>query len=427
MNIYQNNLSYVQLQAIEKQGASAFYFLDMEKLKSNYQELHRTFSNEYKNCQIAYSFKTNYTPMICALLKSLGCWAEVVSSMEYDIATQAVGYDPHKIIVNGPLHEAEFIERALLEGALINADAWYILEEIAKICAKYPKQQFQIGVRLSYHIKEGGFSRFGINSTQQNLQRLSDWQTVVGNCEIIGFHSHFSNSSRSLNCFDSRISGLLTASEIYFERKAPEFINIGGGFFGDMPTSLASQYGDQLPNFSDYAKQICHNIKKQFTEEKLPKLLLEPGTALVANAMVFVCKVYEVKQVEGKTIALVNGSNHNVNHKWQGESLPIEILRQDPNHVSHSGSTSFDIVANTCIEKDVLCTDVSGSIAAGDYIVFQYMGGYSNVLKQPFIHPCQAIYAIQNQQLIVVKRQETATDILASYTCKEITTEAMCK
>jgi len=418
------HLTYAQVQNIEKQGVSAFYFLDMEKLKSNYQELQQAFNHEYENCQIAYSFKTNYAPMICAVLKSLGCWAEVVSAMEYDIATQAVGYDPQQIIVNGPLHEAEFIERALLEGALINADAWYILEEIAKICAKYPQQQFQIGVRLNYHIKEGGFSRFGINSRQQNLQRLSDWQKAVANCEIIGFHSHFSNSSRSLSCFDSRISGLLTASESFFEKKAPQFINVGGGFFGDMPTSLASQYGERLPNFTDYAKQICNNIKKRFTTEKSPKLLLEPGTALVANAMVFVCKVYEVKQLEEKTIALVNGSNHNVNHKWQGESLPIEILRQNPDHVSNSGSACFDIVANTCIEKDVLCTDVSGSIRAGDYVVFQYMGAYSNVLKQPFIHPCQAIYTTQNQQLIVVKRQETATDILASYTCKEITTEA---
>ena len=46
-------LTYAQLQSIEKQGSSAFYFLDMEKIKNNYQEFHQAFSNEYENCQIA--------------------------------------------------------------------------------------------------------------------------------------------------------------------------------------------------------------------------------------------------------------------------------------------------------------------------------------------------------------------------------------
>jgi hypothetical protein len=72
-------------------------------------------------------------------------------------------------------------------------------------------------------------------------------------------------------------------------------------------------------------------------------------------------------------------------------------------------------VGNTCIEKDVLCHDVTGMIEAGDYVVFQYMGGYSNVLKQPFIHPCQPIWARQDGRLTLVKRQETAADILATY------------
>ena len=409
------HVTYQQLQDIGDQGNS-FYFIDFEQLENNYTRLFQAFKSRYHNSQIAYSFKTNYAPLICEALKLQGSWAEVVSEMEYEIATSVVGFEPKKVIVNGPIHTPEFIEKSMLDGALLNADAWYILDIIACICSKYPKHKFKIGIRLSYEITEGGFSRFGIESSTYNLQRLADWIKPLTNCEIVGFHSHFSNSSRSSASFTSRIEGLLKASSFYFGEKTPHLINIGGGFFGEMPDNLACQYPGKIPSFDDYAQTITKAIKRQFKDTKvLPKLLLEPGTALVANAMVFVCKVHEVKQVRGQTVALVNGSNHNVNHKWQGETLPIQIIRKNKDITDESRIQSFDIVANTCIEKDVICTNVKGSIKAGDFIIFQYMGGYSTVLKQPFIHPCQAIYGRYKQQLITVKKQETVVDILSSY------------
>ena len=43
------------------------------------------------------------------------------------------------------------------------------------------------------------------------------------------------------------------------------------------------------------------------------------------------------------------------------------------------------------------------------------MGGYSHVLKQPFIHRCQPIYAREGRDLKLIKRPETADDVLATY------------
>lgn len=411
-------LSYQQLMDIEKQGGSAFYFLDLDKLRRNYYELEQAFTKRYPHCQIAYSFKTNYAPKICETLKKLGCWAEVVSEMEYDIATQRVGYDPTNIIVNGPVHEPQFIERALIEGALFNVDAWYLLDQVKDICQRHPNRQFRIGIRLTYEINEGGVSRFGIENTAHNLQRLADWQHNLRNCTIEGFHSHYSNSSRSLASFKSRITGLLKTSNAYFPNKLPQFINIGGGFFGDMPKVLADQMknasDEEIPDFDAYANEVTDPLNKQYQNEDQVILFLEPGTALVANTMVFVCKVYDLKIVGGKTTALVNGSNHNINHKWQGEALPLKVVKRDID-AGCKDNERFDIAGNTCIEKDILRTDIPGNVEIGDYIIFQYMGGYTNVLKQPFINPCQPVYAWDKEELIIVKRQETVSDILASY------------
>ncbi|CAH9049551.1 Diaminopimelate decarboxylase [Pseudoalteromonas sp. CIP111854] len=411
-------LNYSQLQDIAKIEDNAFYLLDLDKVTLNYHTLRTSFTPLYESCQVAYSFKTNYTPALCKHLKELGCFAEVVSQMEYEIATKEVGYPPSQVIVNGPVHNLQFVEAVLLDGACFNVDAWYLLDMVKSICERYGERQFKIGIRLSYPIAEGGYSRFGIESDEANFDKLRQWQNTVKNCDIIGFHSHYSNSSRSLSSFESRIKGLAKASWTFFEHRYPNFINVGGGFFGQMPTSLAAQYENGTVSIEQYAEVICSVMNTQYPPSQSstpPLLLLEPGTALVANCMVFVAPVLEVKKCGGRTLVLINGSNHNVNHKWQGETLPIQIIRCPNNGPLNDVNEVFDIVGNTCIEKDVICTDVQGGVQAGDFIVFQYMGGYSNVLKQPFIHPCQGIYAWQQQTLIQIKKSGDMRSVLYDY------------
>ncbi len=412
-------LTHAQMRSLaEQEGLSSFYLLDLDALEQNYRRLRDAFVDTYASTQLAYSFKTNYTPAICSALKQLGCWAEVVSELEYDIATKTVGFDAASTLVNGPVHEPSFVRRVLLDGALFNLDAWYLLDVAAQVCRDYPQREFRVGVRLTFPIEEGGFSRFGIESSPENLDRLAAWQQALGNCRIAGFHSHYSNSSRSLTSFRSRVEGLLSASAAFFGPDRPELINIGGGFLGEMPASLAHQYGETPPTFEDYAAQVADAVRRAYPDAGGPMLLAEPGTAIVANTMVFVCRVLEVKNLGGRRLALIDGSKNNVKFKKQGETLPIEIVRE-PDASTRSSpadeAPTFDVVGNTCIEKDVLCSSVPGTIASGDYIVFQYAGGYSHVLKQPFIHPCQPIYATQKGTTRLVKRKETVEDILATY------------
>ena len=43
----------------------AFYLLDSYQFKKNFNEVKRIFSSIYSNFNIAYSYKTNYTPKLC--------------------------------------------------------------------------------------------------------------------------------------------------------------------------------------------------------------------------------------------------------------------------------------------------------------------------------------------------------------------------
>ena len=93
-----------RIEQLNNECGSPFYIFNEKEFIENYKNLENAFKTIYSNYQISYSFKTNYTPYVCRLIKSLGGYAEVVSKMEYKLA-KIIGYDDSKIIFNGPCKE----------------------------------------------------------------------------------------------------------------------------------------------------------------------------------------------------------------------------------------------------------------------------------------------------------------------------------
>ena len=93
--------SKVLSQLRDKYG-DAFYLLDTAQFKANYVELKEAFSSLYSNFNIAYSYKTNYTPKLCKIVNEFDGYAEVVSEMEAELALR-IGVCPKKVIWNGPI------------------------------------------------------------------------------------------------------------------------------------------------------------------------------------------------------------------------------------------------------------------------------------------------------------------------------------
>ena len=99
----------------------AFYLLDSEQFRKNFLELKATFEEIYPNFNIAYSYKTNYTPKFCKIVNELGGYAEVVSEMEAELAIRC-GVNPKRIIWNGPIKNLKKLEEYLLLGVTVNID-----------------------------------------------------------------------------------------------------------------------------------------------------------------------------------------------------------------------------------------------------------------------------------------------------------------
>lgn len=384
----------------------SFYLLDSEQFKMNFAELKNIFSAIYPNFNIAYSYKTNYTPKLCKIIDELGGYAEVVSEMELEIALR-LGVVPEKIIWNGPIKNPVTLESFLISGGTVNIDSFEELGMVKEIVLKYPKRLFKVGIRCNYDVGDGVLSRFGFDTEGKDFYDAVNFATSTPNVKLVNFHCHF--AKRQVDFWPARAKGMVDL----IDRLGiiPERIDIGGGIFGKMPDSLKAQFSSDVPGYSAYAEAAATIFAEYFKDKTFkPELLIEPGSAIVGDCMKFVGTVKTIKNIRGKYMASVLGSQKNINMGHMNP--PIEVVAMGGKQDSY---TDLDFVGFTCIEGDCLYQNYSGSLANGDVIVISNCGSYSLVMKPPFILPNFPVLDICNGDIELIKRGEVFDDLFQTF------------
>lgn len=395
-----------QIQKLSNKYGDSFYMLDSSKFVSNYQELKNAFSKIYPNFNIAYSYKTNYTPYLCNLINQMDGYAEIVSEMELELAKK-IGVDYKKIIWNGPVKNAEILQKFLLAGGVVNLDSieeFCAVEEIAK---HNPSNNINVGIRCNYDVGDGIVSRFGFDVDGAEFSHVVKSLSENNNIVFKNLHCHF--AKRQLEYWRNRTQGMLKIIDML--GIAPDRVDLGGGMFGKMPNELASQLGGNIPQYSDYAKVVASLFAEYFSSNNVkPELVVEPGSALVGDCVQFVATVKSIKSIRGKIYAVLSGSQKNIS--MASVNPPIEVINMTDDNNSYSDLT---MTGYTCIESDILYRNYSGDLAVGDVVIFKNCGSYSLVMKPPFILPNVPVIDISDEEFRLIKRQETFDDVFRTF------------
>ena len=410
------NLSWTILDRLARRYGCGFHLLDLPLFEENYQTFAAAIGRFYPNSKIAYSYKTNYVPALCRRVNELGGYAEVVSGMEYQLALR-VGVSPKRIIFNGPLKPRDELECALLAGSIVNLDSIREIEVLETVAARFPDTTLWVGVRCNFPVEESKISRFGFDADSDQLKRIFDRLRRIPSCNVMGLHCHFSTREKSAESYAIRISRLLELGRQHFGAEGLRMINIGGGYFSRLNDAQQKRLGVHAPDWDDYAAAIGTPLAKAYPDGHGPELVLEPGTALVANVMQFATQIVELKSIGTRTMALVAGSIHNIKPTLHEKEMSFQVFRAPENEGRGGGFGPVDLVGYTCMEHDCLYHAFQGNLAPGDFVVFDNVGAYTVVMKPPFIQPSPAIVALRRDDLgfDLVKRRETASDVFATY------------
>lgn len=403
-------MEYGQLEMLEKELGPSFYVFDVEKLKGNFRKIERAFKSRYGNFIIGYSYKTNYLPYLCKVIDELGGYAEVVSRLEYDLALK-IGVDPERIIFNGPVKTYDDIETALNGGSIVNIDSFYEIDYVEAYCEKHKNKLAKIGLRANFDLSENGesplqegypLSRFGFCEENGDFHYAVEKLGNIENARIAGLHGHFSTRERSVSVYEKIASRLCMLAKQYLPPEQIEYIDIGGGIYGELPPNFPVK----APSFDDYAEAVCSVLNDEFPPGgKKPFLILEPGMAMVANTFSFAAKVIETKRVRGTNFVVVDGSVHNVKPTMHKRNLPMVLVKKAP---PFRGVGAYHVVGYTCMEKDYIAEEVFGEMPErGDFLMFENTGAYTIVFNPPFIKERPAIVAKHQGEYFCVRKRET--------------------
>lgn len=406
-------LNYQTVQTLAKESGGPFYCFDPARFAANLRSMDDAFSRRYAPFILAYSYKANYLPYLCKLVRQSGYWAEVVSRLEYDLALK-VGQDPSKIIFNGPVKSDEDIALALDNGSLINLDCEGEVESVIRYAQANPNRQIPIGLRINIALSDSeGVShiqdslktgRFGFAPSELD-SLLSTLYSLLqrNNLKVVSLHGHTSTTDRGVWCFETITRTLIEVAERHFPETV-EYLNIGGGFFGPVP-------GRTVPTWDDYARAVGGVLNgSAWVRAKKPALVIEPGMSLAADTMSLVARVVSVKRIREKTIVTVDASAFHTKPTFHAYNPPHEVITDG----SPRPDGAYDVAGSTCMEKDYLLRDVEGPVPRpGDFLKIDSVGAYTLVMSPAFIHPMPAVWALEPQGPKLIRRCQTLDDIFA--------------
>lgn len=384
-------------------GNRAAYLFDRDALTRNHESLSKAFLGAYGNFRIAYSFKTNYLREICLTLKELGVMAEVVSPNELYYA-ERLAFTPGQTVYNGVIPDIPGKFRIAAEGGSVNVDNLPEYAELSKF-AKAHEKPIRIGVRVNIDIGNGLTSRFGLDVTGDDFQALmgsfeNDPYVTFG-----GFHCHI-GTSRPVRYWETKAKKMIELCRRY----GASYLDLGGGMFGPMPQELADQFSEYEGTFQAYADVTARLMKEAFPDERVA-LIVEPGTALVGDAMSVVAVVTDVKAVRGQAYVTVNCCSNQVGFICDCKDIPLTVFPTGSGE--HRMVENGIIAGNTCLEFDYLRKGVSGEFGIGDAILFRNLGAYSMSCARQFIVPRLGVYDAHSLECL--REAETPEDMFRNY------------
>jgi diaminopimelate decarboxylase len=348
--------------------------------------------------EVAYSYKTNRTTAFLRAFADAGAGAEVVCAAEYALARDVVGIAGSRITVNGPAKPDALLERCAADGALVIADSAPELHRLALAGVA------RVGLRVGLPGAEGQPSRFGIAVADVAAAGRRARQLGL-TLEVLSAHLVSTDFTAALTGARSLAASVRVAwgkpTAIHADAASTlarlalelgvEAIDLGGGF-------------PAAPAVTAHAAAVAHALHAAGFEGRV---MLEPGRALVADAVDLACTVVAVKALhDGTACAVVDaGTDLLAGALWAWPR--IEALEP------RAGSARTLVAGPLCLNVDVVSPAAElGELAVGDVLVARDVGAYQQVQSTQFGDLRPAVVARDGGTWRLHRRREEIADLI---------------
>ena len=379
-----------------------YFIIDKKTLNDGVKKLKNALKSSWGNTIIGYSYKTNSLPWIIKYFKEQGCYAEVVSDDEYNLA-RSTGIEKNHIIYNGVAKSKETFLTAIKDHAIVNIDAEYEIHWLDELQG----DNFEIGIRVNFDLEskcpgqtQCGIDgeRFGFCYENGELKKAIEKINKKG-IKIVGLHLHKSSKTRMPDIY--RIIAEISVEIARAYNLNLKYIDIGGGFFGGL---------DNKPSFPEYFNMVSDVLRQQFNPDNTA-LIVEPGMALIGAAVDYVTTVLDIKKTNRNTFVITDGSRIQIDPLMTKSSYFYDVIKIDS---QHREKLKKQIVSGfTCMEHDRLFElKEESQLVPGDRIIYHKVGAYTMCLSPLFIKWFPDIYIKSEEKIDKIRKKWETIDYI---------------
>ncbi len=402
--------------ALAEEFGTPLYVFDEVTLHRKCAEFRDEFGRRYQDTAIVYACKAFVNRALALLFKEEGLGLDVVSGGELSVAC-SVDFPMEKVYFHGNNKSAEELDLALeCKVGRIVIDNFQELDMLAEIAGQRGARP-DVLLRLTpgvdphthKHISTGVVdSQFGIPlafAGEAVARTMS-----APNLNLIGLHFHLGSQIFEVEPYREAIRVIM---DLVAEMKSKhdfelQELDVGGGF--------AVQYtvDAPAPPVSDYAEVIVTTVNEKCREHNLglPKLVIEPGRAIVGRAGVALYEVGVVKDIPGvrRYVSVDGGMADNIRPALYGARYEAVLASK----MNDKATRKVTVAGKFCESGDILVKDIElPEIAAGDILAVPDCGAYCLAMGSNYNASLKpAIVLVRGGKAHLIRRREAYEDLL---------------
>ena len=416
------NLTFAGFDTVElaEKYGTPLYLMDENKIREHIRNYKNAMEKYFPKGSVPeYASKAFCVKQIYRILAEEGIHADAVSCGEIYTAFSA-GFPMENCFFHGNNKTDEDIAFAIDKGVgmfiIDNTEEIFAINSIAKEKGIIQNVLLRVTPGIDPHthkkISTGSVeSKFGIAiETGQAIKAVGDILECE-NLSLKGFHCHIGSQ-----IFDS--SPFITAAEIMFSFIADvknifgytaEMLNLGGGFgVRYIESDPEIDYGEKIAEVSSVLEEKCQKYCIP-----VPKIIMEPGRSLVADAGMTLYTVGSVKEIKGykNYVSIDGGMTDNPRFALYESKYTVEVA----NKANFEKKYTATIAGRCCESGDIIAEDAElPEVEKGDIIAVLTTGAYNYSMASNYNRvPRPPVVMLKDNEDYVAVKRETLEDICA--------------
>jgi diaminopimelate decarboxylase len=408
----------VDMVELAHEAGTALYVMDEESIRAQLRDYVKWTTFHWADVDVVYAGKAFMSVAMCRIVAEEGCCLDVSSGGELAFALRA-GFPMDRIYVHGNNKTPAELSECLDAGVgRIVVDSFEEMDRLSAMAAdRGVAQKILIRVTPGIHADTHTFiqtgqedSKFGFGMNEGLAMKAIKRAIELPGLDFEGLHIHIGSQIFALHSFTRAIEVIVGFIAQIKEETGVQvrMLDTGGG--------LGIAYGipDEPSTIKQYGKVVVDGIKDECEKHGLsvPRMAVEPGRSIVANAGVTLYTVGSIKEIPNiRTYVSVDGGmSDNIRtslYDAHYEALIADKADQPREMVATVAGKhceSGDIVVNDAPLQHVEVGDVLCVCATGAYC--QSMS--SNYNKQ--VRP--GVVFVRDGQWRWVIRRETYDDLM---------------